>query len=240
MAPRPVIGVSAAFERAAWTVWDDIEVNVSQRTYSERIDAAGGRPGLLPASEDGTADPGATLELLDALVLSGGSDIDPASYSAPSDPHTQNTRSERDLFELALARAAVERDLPLLGVCRGLEILNVALGGTLEQHLGDAELHLHTPGRFSDHDVRLEPGSLAARAGGAERITVRSHHHQGVGRLGEGLVATGWAEPGEVIEAIELPDRRWALGVLWHTEEEETSAVIASLVETAAESRVAA
>ena len=134
----------------------------------------------------------------------------------------------------------MERDLPLLGVCRGLEILNVALGGTLEQHLGDAELHLHTPGRFSDHDVRLEPGSLAARAAGAERITVRSHHHQGVGRLGEGLVATGWAEPGEVIEAIELPDRRWALGILWHTEEEETSAVIASLVETAAESRVPA
>ena len=221
-------------------MWDDIEVNVSQRTYSERIDAAGGLPVLLPASEAGTADPGATVELLDALVLSGGSDIDPAAYGAASDPHTQNTRPERDLFELALARAALERDLPLLGVCRGLEILNVALGGTLEQHLGDAELHLHTPGRFSDHDVRLEPGSLAARAAGAERITVRSHHHQGVGRLGEGLVATGWAEPGEVIEAIELPDRRWALGILWHTEEEETSAVIASLVETAAESRVPA
>ena len=121
-----------------------------------------------------------------------------------------------------------------------MQILNVALGGTLEQHLGDAELHLHTPGRFSDHEVRLEPGSLAARAAGAERITVRSHHHQGVGRLGEGLVASGWAEPGEVIEAIELPDRRWALGVLWHTEEERDERGDRALVEAAAESRVAA
>jgi putative glutamine amidotransferase len=240
MAGRPVIGVSAAFERAAWTVWADVEVNVSQRTYSERIDGAGGLPVLLPTSGAGTGDPGAVLELLDALVLSGGADIDPSSYGAPPDPRTQGARAERDLFEIGLARAAVERDLPVLGVCRGFEILNVALGGTLVQHLDDAELHLHTPGRFSDHDVRLDPGSLAARAAGAERISVRSHHHQGVGRLGDGLVASGWAEPGDVIEAIELPGRRWALGILWHTEEEETSAVLGSLVAAAAESRVAA
>jgi putative glutamine amidotransferase len=237
---RPVIGVSAAFERAAWTVWADVEVNVSQRTYSERIDAAGGLPVLLPASEAGTADPDAVLALLDGLVLSGGSDIDPASYGAEPDLRTQNTRAERDRFEIALARAAVERAVPVLGVCRGFEILNVALGGTLEQHLPDAELHLHTPGQFADHGVRLAPGSLAARAAGAERITVRSHHHQGAGRLGEGLVASGWAEPGDAIEAIELGDRRWALGILWHTEEEETSAVIDSLVAAAAESGVAA
>jgi putative glutamine amidotransferase len=240
MRRRPVIGISAAVESAGWTVWEGVEVNISQRTYSERIDAAGGLPVLLPTSDAGTADPGAALDLLDAVVLSGGSDIDPACYGAPPDPHTQNTRAERDLFEIALARAALDRDLPLLGVCRGFEILNVALGGTLEQHLGDAELHLHTPGRFSDHDVRLEPGSLAARAAGSERISVRSHHHQGVGTLGEGLVASGWADPGDVIEAIEAPGRRWALGILWHTEEEETSAVIAALVEAAAESRVAA
>jgi putative glutamine amidotransferase len=238
MQSRPVIGVTAAVESAAWTVWREIEVNLSQRTYSERIDEAGGLPILLPASVAGTADPGALLDRLDGVVVAGGADIDPAVYGAEADRLTINTRRKRDEFEIALVRAALERDLPLLGVCRGMQLLNVALGGTLDQHLADAELHLHTPGRFSDHEVRLEPGSLAARAAGTERLTVRSHHHQGIDRLGEGLVASGWAEPGGAIEATELPDRRWALGVLWHTEEEASSAVMRSFTVATAERRV--
>ena len=113
--------------------------------------------------------------------------------------------------------------MPVLGVCRGMEILNVALGGTLVQHLPDtvgSNEHRHTPGAFGDHEVRLEPDSLAARAAGAERLAVRSHHHQGVDELGEGLVASGWSVSDDVVEAIELPGHRFALGVLWHPEEE--------------------
>ncbi len=228
---RPVIGISAAIASARWAIWEDIDINLSQRTYSERVDQAGGLPLLLPTSDVGTADPDSVLDLIDAVVLTGGADLDPAIYGAGPDPHTTGVHRGRDEFELAIARAAIDRDMPLLAICRGFEVLNVALGGTLEQHLADAEVHMHTPGRFSDHAVRLEPGSLAARAAGTERLTVRSHHHQGAGRLGDGLVATGWSEPGHVTEAIELPGRRWVLGILWHTEEEETSRVVASFVE---------
>lgn len=230
---RPVIGICAAVESAAWGAWQEVEVNISQRTYSQGIDEAGGLPLLLPPSEAGTAEPGELLGLLDGLLLSGGSDLDPASYGATPDPQTTNTRADRDAFELALAHGALERDLPVLGVCRGMELLNVACGGTLDQHLADATLHVHTPGQFSDHEVRLEPGSLAARAVGAEPGSVRSHHHQGVDRLGEGLVVSGWAEPGGTIEAIEMPDRRWVLGILWHAEEERRSPVLAALTAAA-------
>jgi len=205
-----------------------VEVNVSQRTYTERIDEAGALPVLLPTSAAGTDDPGSVLAPLEGLLLSGGADMDPASYGQEPHPRTTNFRRERDDFELALAREALEQRLPVLGICRGFQVLNVALGGDLEQHLAGTERHLHTPGRFSDHDVRLEPGSLAADAAGGEHLAVRSHHHQGLGRLGDGLVATGWSEPDEVIESIELADRGdgWALGILWHAEEETTGNVI--------------
>ncbi len=216
-------------ERANWTVWRDVEVNVSQRTYSRGVADAGGLPLILPPDDRVTEAPDQLLDMLDGIVLAGGSDIDPASYGAEPDPHTKGSWPERDRFELALARGALDRDMPVLGICRGMQLLNVACGGTLEQHVADAELHLHTPGTFSDHDVRLEAGSLAARAVGAEHVSVRSHHHQGVGRLGDGLVATGWADPGETIEAVEAADRRWALGILWHTEEERRSPVLAAL-----------
>jgi putative glutamine amidotransferase len=235
---RPVIGICAMVERAAWSAWRDVEVNVSQRTYSDGIDRAGGLPLLLPPSDAATAEPGELVGLLDGLLLAGGADLDPSVYGAEADPRTLNTRIERDRFELALARTALERELPVLGICRGMELLNVACGGTLVQHLEDAELHLHTPGEFADHDVVLDPGSLAARAAGGERLSVRSHHHQGVDRLGDGLVASGWAEPGGGIEAIESPDRRWMLGILWHAEEDPASSVLAEF--TAAAGRVAA
>lgn len=226
IAPRPVIGITAAYETARWAVWEDVDVNISQRTYSERVDEAGGVPVLLPTSAAGTADPGAIVGLLGGLLLSGGADLDPASYAAEPDPRTTNTKRARDEFEIALCREALSRSLPVLGVCRGFQILNVALGGDLVQHLDDASMHVHTPGTFSDHDVRLEDGSLAARAAGATSLSVRSHHHQGIGRLGEGLTVTGRAVPGGAIEAAELPSPDWALGILWHTEEEASSRVM--------------
>ena len=202
----PAIGITAAVERARWAVWDDVEVNISQRTYTRRVDAAGGLPLLLPTTRRGRPSR-APCSIRSTPCCSPAAPTSTRRATAPSRTRgPTNTRRERDAFELALARAALERDMPVLGICRGIQILNVALGGTLDQHLADAELHLHTPGRFGDHEVRLEPGSLAAQAAGAERLSVRSHHHQGIGRLGDGLVASGWAEPGGVIEAIELPD----------------------------------
>ena len=232
----PVVGITAAFERAKWAVWDDIEVNISQRTYTDRIDEAGGLPLLLPASATGTENPAQVLAPLDALLLSGGADLDPAVYGQEPHPRTNNTRRARDEFELALAREALDAGMPVLGICRGFQILNVACGGDLDQHLDGAERHLHTPGSFSDHDVRLEPGSLAASVAGFERLSVRSHHHQGLGRLGDGLVATGWSEPDGVIESIELAERGdgWALGILWHAEEEATGNVIRAFCAAAA------
>src|SRR5215204_1478945 len=151
MTGRPVIGICAMVERAAWTVWRDVEVNVSQRTYSRGIAAAGGVPVVLPAHDESAQPPDELLALLDGLLLAGGSDIDPSSYGAAPEPQTVGSWPERDRFELGLARAAMEGDLPLLGVCRGMELLNVACGGTLVQHVADADLHLHTPGTFSDH-----------------------------------------------------------------------------------------
>lgn len=234
------MGISAAFERARWAVWEDIEVNISQRTYSDRVDEAGGVPLLLPASATGTAEPGVILDRIDALLLSGGADLDPASYGAAADPRTTNTRRARDDFEVSLCRAALDRGMPVLGICRGFEIINVARGGDLVQHLDDTDMHVHTPGTFSDHRVRLEPGSLAATAAGETDIAVRSHHHQGIGRLGEGLVATGWAHPGGVVESIEMPRAPgapgWVLGILWHTEEEASSRVMAAFCAAAATS----
>ena len=208
-------------------MWDDIEVNISQRTYTERIDEAGGLPLLLPTSEAGTEHPAEALAPLDGLLLSGGADMDPSTYGQEPHPRTTNYRRARDEFELSLAREALDAGMPVLGICRGFQVLNVALGGDLVQHLDGAETHLHTPGHFNDHDVRLEPGSLAADVAGAEHLSVRSHHHQGLGRLGEGLIASGWSEPDEVVESVEL-DRAdgWALGILWHAEEETTGNVI--------------
>ena len=138
MARRPVIGITAMVERAAWTVWADVEVNVSQRTYSRGVSEAGGLPFLLPADEASAESPDQLLDLLDGLVLAGGSDIDPASYGAPAAAQTKGARIERDRFELALCHGALARGMPVLGVCRGMQLLNVACGGTLEQHLPDA------------------------------------------------------------------------------------------------------
>jgi putative glutamine amidotransferase len=229
------IGICAAVERVRREPWDEV-VTMIQRTYPAAVQRAGAMALILPPDEAAQHDPDPFLDRIDGLLLAGGSDVDPASYGAERHPDTGVTWPERDRFEIALTRRALERDIPVLGACRGMQILNVALGGTLHQHLPDVvgtDLHRHTPGQFSDHEVRLQPGSLAARAVGAERTLVKSHHHQGIAELGAGLVPTGWSTEDQMIEAFEIPAERYVLGVLWHPEEDEASRVIASLVEAA-------
>lgn len=236
---RPVIGICGAIEQVSWGAWS-VLANVSPRSYALAVQAAGGMALLLPPDDAAAERPSEMIDLLDGLVLAGGSDIDPATYGAEPHPETKGSRPERDRFELALSHAALERDMPVLGICRGMELLNVACGGTLEQHLPDrtgSERHRHTPGSFADHGVRIAEATLAARAVGATDNAVKSHHHQGVGELGEDVSVTGWAVEDDVIEAIELPAKAYALGVLWHPEEDQRSSVICSLVAAACDYR---
>ena len=209
---------------------------MTQRTYVAAVQRAGALALVIPPDDAALESPDQILDRVDGLLLAGGADVDPTTYGAMPHPETGLTWPERDRFEIALVRRAIERDLPVLGACRGMQILNVALGGTLQQHLPEVigtDEHRHTPGLFGDHEVLLEPGSLAARAVGSERGIVKSHHHQGVADLGERLLATGWSPDDRLVEAIELPGDSYVLGVLWHPEEDEASRVIASLVEAA-------
>jgi putative glutamine amidotransferase len=235
---RPVIGICTAVEHASWGSWEGELATLSPRSYSLALQTAGAMALLLPPDDEVAERPDELIELIDGLMLAGGSDVDAASYGARPHPETSVTWPARDRFELALTHQAIERDVPVLGICRGMQMLNIACGGTLDQHLPDRighNDHRHSPGSFSDHEVRLEPGTLAARAVGAEQTAVKSHHHQGVDELGEGLVVSGWSTHDDVIEAIELPGKAYALGVLWHPEADERSRVVGSLVEAARE-----
>jgi putative glutamine amidotransferase len=237
---RPVIGICTAVARANWGVWTEREAVLLATTYITAIQRAGGLALMIPPDADFEDDADDLLDLLDGLILAGGSDIDPSFYGAEPHPETHHTFPDRDRSELALARRAIERDMPVLGICRGMQLINVAFGGTLSQHLPDElghEEHRRTPGSFdgSDHDVRLTPGSLAAFAAGEELHGTKSHHHQGVDRVGEGLEVTGVSVIDDLPEAIEAPDRRFLLGVQWHPEADERSRIVAALVEHARE-----
>jgi putative glutamine amidotransferase len=214
---RPVIGICATVERARWTYWDEDAALISMN-YVRQVQRAGGIAVLLPPDEE----PEALLPVLDGVLLTGGADVGDAP--------------DRDAFELKLAAAALENDVPLLGVCRGMQVMNVARGGTLIQHLPDAvghEDHRLIPGSFGDHDVRLRTGSLAEGVAREAIHPTKSHHHQGVDRVGEGFEITGWATVDDLPEAMEDPTKRFALGVQWHPEADEASPVIAALVEAA-------
>jgi putative glutamine amidotransferase len=208
---------------------------MSPLAYVTSIEHAGGRALLVPPSENAVEE---TLDVFDGLVLSGGEDLHPEVYGAEPHPETQRTRPDRDRAELALLEGALERDMPVLAVCRGSQLLNVGLGGDLVQHLPEvvgSDRHRHTPGEFADHDVELREGSRLAELLG-ERAPVKSHHHQGYGRLGNGLQPVAWADDG-TIEALEHPAKRFALGVLWHPEEGEDLALFEALVQEAAHYR---
>ena len=229
---RPVIGVCTYFETVRWGAWEDRAAMVPAG-YVASVQRAGGIAVLLPPDPEAIDDPDPVLDLVDGLILAGGVDVDPSTYGADPHERTDPPNEMRDRFELALARRALERDLPLLGICRGMQVMNVAGGGTLVQHLPDVvghDAHRQTLGVFGDHEVELDAGSLAERAAGEARHATKSHHHQGVDVVADGFVVTGRSLLDDLPEAIEAPDRRYALGVQWHPEADETSRLIASLV----------
>ncbi len=235
---RPLIGVCAAWERVAWSFWDQ-QAAVVAGTYLGAVRRAGGMPVVLAPEPLGEAGIESDSAWLDGLLLIGGADIDPAGYGQPAAERTEATYPLRDAFEIALARAAFARDLPVLGICRGLQVLNVATGGTLHQHVTDAGFAEHRPvpgslGAPTFHAVEVEPGSSLA-ANGERQITVNSHHHQGIDRVGEGGWVVARSLPDGLVEAVEWPRMRYALGVQWHPEELELDATIADLVAAAAD-----
>jgi putative glutamine amidotransferase len=230
VARRPVIGITTYLTLARFGVWED-DAALIPAAYVQAVEAAGGRALLVPPSMEGIDE---TLDALDGLLFSGGSDLDPEIYGQAAHAETDGVVPERDRAEIALLNAALERDMPVLAVCRGSQVLNVARGGDLVQHLPDVvgdEKHKHTPGVFADHDVDLVSGTRVQQILG-DHAPVKSHHHQGYGQLGEGLREAARADDG-TIEALEDPSRRFALGVLWHPEAGEDFALFEALVEEA-------
>jgi putative glutamine amidotransferase len=235
MSRPPLIGIPGPAVTARWGPWHG-EALVIPSGYLRAVHEAGGVSlSLAPGQPAGPDD---LIDLLDGLLLIGGTDIDPRAYGAAPHAETDAPAPDRDAFELALAISALARDLPVLAVCRGMHVLNVACGGTLTQHLPDRlghERHRRTCGSFADadHHVRLATGSLAAAAAGEEFHAVTSHHHQAVEVVGGRLTVTGWAVEDGLPEAIERQDSRFALGVQWHPEEDPDSGVVGALVAAA-------
>jgi gamma-glutamyl-gamma-aminobutyrate hydrolase PuuD len=227
---RPLIGITSYAEEVRMGVWQE-DAAVIPLAYVRAVEHAGGRPIVVPPVDGGVEE---TLDALHGIIFSGGGDLDPATYGADAHPATDRPKPWRDGPELALLDAALARDMPVLAICRGSQLLNVARGGDLDQHLPETvghEGHKHQPGSFSDHGVKIEQESrLGALLG--EHAPVKSHHHQGMGTLGDGLKPVAWADDG-VVEGLEDPDKRFALGVLWHPEEGEDFALFKGLVEEA-------
>ena len=226
----PVVGVTAYVEDARFTVWD-MTVTLLPHAYAEHVVRAGGQPVVLPP----VGDPASLVDRLDALIVAGGGDIDPARYGTPPHERTGYIRDFRDEAELGLVHAALDRGLPFLGICRGLQVLNVALGGTLHQHVPDVVgdvRHSPAPGTYGRLPVKVAAGTRLAAVLGTEESTVAHYHHQAIDRLGAGLTATAWSDDG-LIEAAELDDRPFALGVQWHPEAGEDGALFSALVAAA-------
>jgi putative glutamine amidotransferase len=219
---RPVVGITTYVTDARWGYWN-LEAALIPFDYVKAVEKAGGRPMLVPPSLDGVEE---TLDALDAVVFTGGSDLDPEFYGEKAHAETVGVVRLRDEAELALLRAALDRDMPVLGICRGIQVLNVGLGGDLDQHL---EGHRHDPpGEFIDHDVVIEPNTRLAEMLG-DRTMVKSHHHQGIKTLAPGLVESARADDG-LLEAVEAPDRRFTVGVLWHPEAGHDARLFETLV----------
>jgi len=225
----PRIGATTYGEPARWGEWNE-PADLLPSSYSSAIQHAGAVALLLPSGPAEHAP--VALDGLHGVIVTGGPDVDPARYGAPRHPMTGNPRAARDEWELAVVRTALDRDLPLLAICRGLQVLNVALGGTLIQHLPEVvgtDVHSPVIGEHGRHEVHLDPGSRLGVVIGA-RTEIATHHHQAVDRLGAGLVACGWADD-RIVEAVELPGRTWVFGVQWHPEAHDGNKLFAAFVE---------
>ena len=228
---RPLIGITSYAQPARWGSWE-LPAALVPLFYVESVELAGGRALVVPPST-GAVDE--TLDVLDGVVFSGGIDIDPSAYGAERHPETDPAQERRDAGELALLERALERDMPTLAICRGFELLNVIRGGDLVQHLPESvghEGHREVLGRFSEHPVDMRDGTRLASILGTHHDGVQSSHHQGVGRVGDGLVEAAWAEDG-TLEGLEDPAKRFAVAVLWHPEMEEDKRLFSALVDAA-------
>jgi putative glutamine amidotransferase len=233
MTDHPVIGISSYAQRARWSYWDD-EVVLLPRRYIDKVTQAGGLPVLLPPVDGGSA----VLPRVDGLVLSGGGDINPARYGAVPHPASQRFSEERDSAELDMCRRALAMGLPLLGICRGLQVINVALGGTLHQHLPDLvgdDSHSPEQAGYGAHKVSVAAQTRLAAILGRSEAAVPTHHHQGIDRLGKDLIATAWTDDG-VIEAVEFPGAApFMVAVQWHPEAGDDLSLFTALVAAASE-----
>jgi putative glutamine amidotransferase len=230
----PIIGICAALETASWGLWTQ-QAAVLPEDYVKKVQDAGGIPvGLIP-DPAAAKDPGILLDRIDGLLLIGGTDVHPGTYGQRVSAHLEAPTPLRDDFELALARAAFARDFPTLGICRGLQIMNVARGGTLHQDLDERGFTGHRARRGSlgedtYHAIHVQPATLAARAAGSGARQVNSHHHQGVDLVAEGASVTARAVADDLPEALEWPALRFALGVQWHPEAMPIDNTVGALV----------
>jgi putative glutamine amidotransferase len=228
---RPIIGLTTYRERARWGAWDRL-ADLQSTLYTDAVAASGGSVLLVPPAASGVVD---VLRALDALVVSGGADVDPATYDAPAHVAAGPFRADRDGAEMALVRAAVESGVPVLGICRGMQVLNVALGGDLLQHLPEIEgvlPHQEAPGVFSTRAVTFDADSWIGRTLG-DSVPTACHHHQAVGRIAPGLRIVGRADDGTP-EAIEADDGRPVFGVQWHPEQLDDRRIFEAFVGLAA------
>jgi putative glutamine amidotransferase len=237
MSGRATVGITVSLGTVTAGAWTEPSA-YSPLSYVRAVQRTGARPVLLVPDAADAEEPEALLGTLDAVVVTGGAgDVNPEHYGQDLHPATNVDDPVRDAYELALTRAAIDAGTPLLGICRGMQVINVACGGELEQHLPDAvghDGHRRLPAGYAEHAVRLAAGSLAARAAGRDREAVLSHHHQGVRTVAPALHATGWSELDDTVEAVEADGHPFLLGVLWHPEEDEKSAIIGALVRATA------
>jgi putative glutamine amidotransferase len=236
----PRIGMVADRREASFGAWREVELTSVWAHYIDAIEGAGGAPVIFPAIERYGEAPKEIVAAIDGLVLTGGRDIDARSYGAEPDPHNEAGNPVRDRVELALARAALDERLPLLGICRGMQLLNVALGGGIDQHLDDPDrIHLSRPGEFVDHRIQADPGTRLASIVGEDSVTGRSHHHQGVGPVAPGLRVSARSTDG-LVEAVESEGEGFCVAVLWHPEESLRDAGLSLYEALVAASREAA
>ena len=227
-AARPLIGVTTYFEAARWGVWVR-EAALIPASYLRAVERAGGVPVLVPPVGAGGAE--SVIRGLDGIIFAGGGDVDPSLYGAERHDQTSEPQPMRDRAELTLLRAVIEADLPFLAICRGLQLLNVARGGILIQHLPEVvgnTNHAPAPGKVGSHPVQISITSAVGKILG-DNAAVPTYHHQAIKRLGKGLVAVAWTED-QVVEAVELQGHRFGIGVQWHPEEGDDIRLFEALV----------